>query len=453
MAASSQQAKVLRIGIIQDGKIVQERLIKSGDSVTVGESAKNTFVFPKTSLPRAEYPLFVYKADSYSLAFTEAMKGKVSSNGAVVALDKLRSDPQVPRQGSIWRLKLTEQDRGKISIDNVTILFQFVPPPPVQHVKPIQAMDFRPRLLESDDPIFLGFLAIFTALAAVLIIYVANTEPREINSLEEIPDRFTQLAMPPEDIEEDIEDIEDPEEDPDAMSAFKQSKKETEPDPSQGSQEGPKNKVEAAKAKEQLRSEVLQKSLLLKMITTRGEGVGTAENLWSDDDAGLADIDAALKSGVGGVAIESSSNQGLRQGSGTSTEDVDIGDLQGVGGGDVGGVGGAGDIQVTGSIDVGEGDMAEEIGDTQSVKKVVQSKSGQLKYCYEQQLKEDPSLAGRVEVEWNVTGGRVTAVSIFANTTGNQALAQCIVSKINRWRFPPEIEGEISWPFVFKPSS
>ena len=57
MASQTQPAKVLRIGIIQDGKIVRERLIKPGESVKVGESARNTFVFPKTSLPRAEFPL------------------------------------------------------------------------------------------------------------------------------------------------------------------------------------------------------------------------------------------------------------------------------------------------------------------------------------------------------------------------------------------------------------
>ena len=79
MAAQSQPAKVLRIGIIQDGKIVQERLIKSGETVTVGESAKNTFVFPKTHLPQAEFAVFRASSKGYELRFTDQMRGKISS--------------------------------------------------------------------------------------------------------------------------------------------------------------------------------------------------------------------------------------------------------------------------------------------------------------------------------------------------------------------------------------
>ena len=131
MAATAQQAKVLRIGVIQDGKIVQERLIKQGETVQVGESPKNTFVLPKTDLPKGEFALFVYKNGAYQLQFTEAMKGTVSSNGAVVAIERLRTDPSVQSSGGVWRVPLTEEDRGKVSIGDVTILFQFVPPPPV----------------------------------------------------------------------------------------------------------------------------------------------------------------------------------------------------------------------------------------------------------------------------------------------------------------------------------
>jgi pSer/pThr/pTyr-binding forkhead associated (FHA) protein len=45
-------AKVLRIGVVKDGKVVHERLIKPGQNVTVGESPRNTFVFPNASLPK-----------------------------------------------------------------------------------------------------------------------------------------------------------------------------------------------------------------------------------------------------------------------------------------------------------------------------------------------------------------------------------------------------------------
>ena len=138
MASQSQPAKkVLRIGIIQDGKLVQERIIKHGESVTMGESARNTFVIPNSPLPQPEFPIFVSKGGAYYLQFTQHVEGKVSFGGGVAAkqrkspevmpLDKLMSDPRVPRQGEVWRLKLTEHDRGKVAVNKTSILFQFVP--------------------------------------------------------------------------------------------------------------------------------------------------------------------------------------------------------------------------------------------------------------------------------------------------------------------------------------
>lgn len=447
MAGKSQQ-KVLRIGIIEDGKIVQERLIKAGETVTVGESAKNTFVFPKTHLPRAEYPLFVARSGKYVLNFTEQMKGKISSGGSVVGLDKLRSDPSVQSQGGSWRLPLTEQDRGKITVDNVTVLFQFVAPPPVQAVQPIQNMDFRPPLLQDDDPVFLGFLAIFSAIAAVFVVWALNTEVPEVTSLEQIPDRFTQLVMKPE---EPIEPVEDPtkEEIIDENAKAEKVDKKKEETPKEKPKEKPKNKVDAAKQQEALKQSVMQKSLLLKMLTTRGEsGRGFAEDLFAEGGDQMADLDAALE-GVGGVEVASAESE-LRQGKGGDTKDADIGDLAGVGGGTAE-VGSGPATKIEGKTELGAGDAILDEGDVGSVKKTVQRNFGQLTYCYEQRLRQNPSLAGRVEIEWYVNGGRVTSAEVFANTTGDSELGQCIVKKIKRWSFPSEVQGEILYPFIFKP--
>jgi len=448
MAAQARQAKVLRIGIIQEGKIVQERLIRSGESVTVGESTRNTFVLPGGRLPRKEYPLFVAGRSGYVLNFTREMSGKISSGGAVVGLDKLRNDPGVHREAGSWRLPLTEQDRGKIRIDAVTVLFQFVPPPPAQAVRPMQAMDFRPRLLDDDDPIFLGFLAIFTALAVVLLIWVWNTEPPKTRSLAEIPDRFTKLVLEQKEVEVDdfkLEDLEGP-----SAQKEKEKAKEAQEGGGGGEKEGPKTAVEQAQHREDLKQSVTEKSLLLKMFVNRGENPRgeTAEDLWSEEDKGLEDLDAAVRD-VKGVEVAGSGNQDLRKGAGGTSEDVDIGDLRGVGGGSSE-LGGGPEVEVTGEVNLGTPSDLSEAGDAQAVKSVVEEHFGQLTYCYEQQLKLDPNLGGRVEVEWHVRSGRVTSANVFANTTGSSELGQCIVSKIRRWRFPESVEGEILYPFIFK---
>lgn len=451
MAAPAQPSKVLRIGIIQDGKIVQERLIKAGETVTVGEAASNTFVFPQTQLPAKSFELFTAVGESYALAFTEQMKGKISSGGAVVGLDKLRTDPTVARQGEAWRLTLSQQDRGKISIDNITVLFQFVPPPPVQAVKPMEAMDFRPRLLEDDDPVFLGFTAVFTALAAVLVVWVWNAPPPAELTIDEIPDRFTQLVLdPPEPIDTPEVEAEVKAQDPNQRSKAQEEQAASEAKGSKGDGQ-PQTAVQQAQRRAEAKQEVLSKSLLLKMLVTRGESSSgqVAQDLWSDGDAGLSDFDAVLQE-VGGVEVATADNQGQRGGVGTGNEDVDIGDLAGVRGG-AADVGGGPEITVQGDVNLGSGQIDEQVGDAESVRRVVEQNFGQLTYCYEQQLRGNPSLQGRVEVEWYVRDRRVTSANVFANTTGNAELGECIVGKIRRWRFDAGIEGEMLYPFIFKP--
>jgi len=444
MAARAQGLKVLRIGLIRDGKIVQEKLIGAGESVTVGESTANTFVFPETSLSSQRFTLFEARRDGYTLQFTSHMNGRVSANGAVVPLERLRDDGRAERKGPKWRFKLNERDRGKIDIDGMAVLFQFVPAPPVRAVRPIQSMNFRPVLLEEDDPALLGFLAFFTALAGVLLIWVLNAEPAQINSFEEIPDRFTKLVIQKEETEpEKVEEIERV----DDQQTSKEEKVEEAP---KEAKPEPKNEVEKAKQREERKAEVMEKSLLLKMIVTRGQSSGgTAATLWSDEDAGLGDLDAALR-GTTGVEVASASDQALRQGQGGSTEDADIGGLGKVGGGD-GKLTNAPEVKVQGSVEMGVAELDEEIEDQSAVKDVVKRNFGQLTYCYESRLKQNPSLSGRVAVEWNVARGRVTSASIFTNTTGDSAFAQCIMGKIKRWRFPSNIEGEINYPFLFRP--
>lgn len=454
MASKAKQHKVLRIGIIQDGKIVQERLIKANESVSVGESARNTFVFPKTHLPSAEFKLFGHTSKGYELHFTDKMRGKISSGGAVVALAKLLNDPSVTKKSGVVTLALTEQDRGKISIDSVTVLFQFVAPPPVQAVKAIQAMDFRPRLIEDDDPVFLGFLAIWSALAFVLLIWVWNTEPREFE-LDELPDRFAKITAP-KDLDKDIEEVEEIDPDAEAEAARRRAeeeakrKREAEEASRAKAKGGEPTEAEIAQAQEDLKQEVLQQSkLLLKIIGTTGESSGgVVENMWSDEEAGLGDIDAALQ-GVGGVQVDGT--PGLRDGTSGRGSASDIGALGGVGGGK-GDLGGGISAQVA-SVSAGTGTVDEDVGDADAARKTVSRYAGQLKYCYESRLKAVPNLEGRIVMAWTVSSGATESIYVVSNTTGDAELAGCIERKIRRWKFTDSVEGDMEWPFVFSAKS
>ena len=48
---AAQQAKVLRVGIVRSGKIVEERILPLRQSVTIGTSSRNTIVVQGSTLP------------------------------------------------------------------------------------------------------------------------------------------------------------------------------------------------------------------------------------------------------------------------------------------------------------------------------------------------------------------------------------------------------------------
>src|ERR1044071_9041713 len=67
--------KVLRIGLVQGGKVIEERVIKQRTHVTVGPSEKSTFVLPTKSLPPT-FKLFELVGGEYVLNFLDGMTGK-----------------------------------------------------------------------------------------------------------------------------------------------------------------------------------------------------------------------------------------------------------------------------------------------------------------------------------------------------------------------------------------
>ena len=69
--------KILRIGIIQGGRIVEERLVRKRENITIGQSAKNTFVVPSDALPR-HWLLFEVTGNRYTAHFSDGMDARIA---------------------------------------------------------------------------------------------------------------------------------------------------------------------------------------------------------------------------------------------------------------------------------------------------------------------------------------------------------------------------------------
>ena len=186
--------KILRIGIIQGGRIVEERLVRKRENITIGQSAKNTFVVPSEALPR-HWKLFELSGNRYVAHFSEGMDARIAVGSEIISLAQLRQAGKIQRHGHSYVLPLDERSRGKIVLGDMTILFQFVTPPPPQP-RPQLPASVRGSITSSVDWFFTTIAGLSFLLHLLLVVYLRNVDWPRKPDIEEIPDRFVKMVTP-----------------------------------------------------------------------------------------------------------------------------------------------------------------------------------------------------------------------------------------------------------------
>jgi len=452
------EPKILRIGIIHNGRIVEERLIPHGQAVTVGESQKSTIVVSGVNLPNKRFELFVEKGGRYSLNFTQAMHGKVALGDQIKTLAALASGSQAKKRGNHHALGLNDRNRGKVYVGDHTILFQFVTPPP-QPMR-ARASDFRAFRWDEVDWVFLAILLLSALLHTAAVVWIESQPPPKQMRLEDFPDRFVRLLLqedPPE-VEEVVSEdaIVDESLTTDAEEAAPEEAPPEEA-PGEGAEEDPGGADEepaesAEDRRERLEDEVSSKGLLAIIGTTGASSSsdGVAD-LLSDASALSDDVGSALARSSGVAIGRRDSDQSGLRGGGGGDEAAGIGDLGAAKGGSGGSVTKA-KTEVKGKVGSGTADIIGSPEEAGSIKKTMNRYAGRVKQCYERELKGDPDLKGKVVVSFTIaTSGSVSGVGIEDNTTGNSTLGDCIKREIARIRFTPAPEDEIEvagYPFI-----
>lgn len=92
--------------------------------------------------------------------------------------------------------------------------------------------------------------------------------------------------------------------------------------------------------------------------------------------------------------------------------------------------------------------------DLPAVVRVVRGQVGQFRRCYEDALRGDPSLRGRITVRFTVSvDGRVTEATAAADPAGLAPVGHCILGHLRTEAFPRphEAAADFSFPFSFAP--
>jgi len=464
-----QGPKVLRIGVIQGGKIIDERIIRDRGTVSVGTNERNTFTVVAPDFP-SHFDLFQMAGGSYKLNFTDTMEGRIAMPQGVMSLPQLKQSGQATRNTVGWQVPLNEQCRGKVSVGDVTLLFQFVPPPPPQPKPQLPAAIQASSLKNIDWTYAACFAFLLLCLHSVGFWYELAYDPEIDESIGGMDARIVALVQPPT--------VQEPEPTPTTTDNNTPSNEPSQtPTPTEhhethaasNSPAAVAARAEHAAAAASSRAEraaaaalsALQNSAEFAALTGATDtGAGSAADRLASGGLMTGSVDALAN--TGGVA-NASANGGLTR-RGLSASAGGIAGSRGLGssgtvssGPEVSGGGGPaperiphGEARVeTGEVGDGEGQL-----DANAVAGVLRRNIGGIRSCYERALRNNPTLSGRLEVRFNIgTSGRVTGSPSASGLSAAPEVGSCVSSRIRSLVFPAPTGGsvEFSFPFNFQP--
>ena len=435
--------RYLRVALVWNGTIIEEKVLDKPRPVVIGEELKSTFVVPSGDLPR-RFVLFEPSGKGgYTLHLRDSMKGKIALANKTMAMDKFLASGKAQRSGEGYHVDVSEGDWGVVVVGNVGLFFQFV-----------TAADKIPStpLWQRVDLALVATIFISAVLQLSFVVIGRLMFSGRVNvSAYEIPDRFVRFMIEkPKEEEEEKEEI------------FKE-------DDSVGKKAGGKEgKFGMKDAKVRLSKVPKRDGEMVKRIKDYGIHKALGSNLLGQgplkqifgDRTGFDSSMAVAMSGHGDQLIvgQGSGGMGFR-GTGTGGGGSGFGRVWGMGKIDTGGgrgvragLRGKGRKKVRASVQRGRSQVQGfcKAGDIQ---RVVQARSAGIKFCYESELQRNPSLAGKVVVNWLISpSGAVGRAYVVSSTLKAPKVENCMLRQIRRWRFTKPEGGQcsVNFPFVFR---
>jgi hypothetical protein len=435
--------KVLRIGIVQGGKVIEERVIKQRVSVTVGPSEKSMFVVPTKELPPT-FKLFESVGGEYYLSFLDGMSGRVALKSGVSELAALRAQARKIPFGTtqIYQVKLTDEARGKIVLGDMTFLFQFVAPPPVQLKAQLPVTIKTGFITEIDWTTTIiaafSFLLHFGAVGSIYSDWMDPVIDDDVD-VQQLLESVKALPPPPP--------VETPKETTEAPTTTAAAATEAPKSAGGGGAKGPAGGgkgISDAKATA-IANELNQ--LQLQMLGALSTGGNATNSVLSDSNAPLGLLDSAAASGagvgasgLGGLDFGSGGGGAMRPGSSgdrslsslatntAAAAPTSAGTAQKV-------KGPTGNAQIGGASVMG--------GAVANASAVVAGMGAGFRRCYNRGLADDPNMKGSVRVTAKIgPNGEVLSATPSGGGGLSGTVVACVVARVQSAQFaPPEGGG------------
>jgi outer membrane biosynthesis protein TonB len=439
--SESSDALVLRTAAVWGTFVLASRDLRSGQSLSMGESEGALYAKPDAS-DVADLPIRAvgsgWELDARGVS------------GGLLHLRGRREDPsELGKSGA--PIPIVPGDYGLLMYGSLSLFFQFAhtAPPPRSRVR-------------VDLSFVLSFLfAVLTIGGSLLLLYMLYphqelNKPIELLSQRERELEYHVAAPPPE-----------PAPGAEAEGAAGAKAKTPEkaagnpqrtPGPKRPSPEPPSPGAGGPPASSAM-TQVLHGAVGKEVLDTLGTISSVADALGGLESAGLV-----LGGGSGGVGLRASGDGGGQGGTalfGSGTLDTGFGSGAGVAGNGPGrkgsgsgrggsgtGTGGGGERRIAAAAvsAPGQGLSPEQIS------RVVRARSGAFRACYESAAARDPRLQGGITVSFTVSPGGDVAARISNSSLGNARVESCVLRMFNRLRFPAaDKPTSANWPLVFRP--
>jgi TonB family protein len=440
-AEPTASARVLQVAMLWGGDtLIDVQQHADSASVTLGEAKGASFLVYAQGVGE-RFTLVENKGATATLHVPAGATARVARDGRGV-------------QAVSGSVELQLLDRAEVQLENVSFVVRFVRPGEALPAGRVEEGDFTFAKIAG------ACLLVFFALVAAVLLAPPPEPGMNDDVLANKTDIQRLLIKPvkPPDVER-----------------FKQAQKKT------GADEGEKAKGDEGKfgkvEEKQKTADASKKGAPVVDKNKREEdrkkvnnagllgalGGGAASNVFGPGGLGSG-VNTALggltggqgmgnQAGVGGLGAKGSGTGGGGQGMG-------IGGLgtKGSGAGGPGGGGGLG-LGVRGKeiTKVVPGKTTVVGGlDKDVIAQVVKRHANEIRFCYEKELQKDPTLGGKVAVQWTIEAtGVVGDAALAESTMGNANVEQCILSKVKRWKFPEAQNGGstvVTFPWVFKNS-
>ena len=430
--------------------------VRPKSPVLVGETDRCALKLE--GLPIAELPVLTYEGGDYRFTFTKGMNGVVVLPEGKQTFGQLVREKKAQPEGKVdGGFSVTVPKRGAVRAEVGRLAIEARPRVPKQ----VKGAPIWERINYQ----FLNlFLILFFVLAGFIV--AANNWPYDTDivadDLFKNPQRMAKFiikpAEPPPKVASAPKSDEPKKDDGEAAAKAKGDEGQM------GKKDAPKTNARSApKAIDPNAKDLVKRTGLLAALG-RGGGGGLSTVFGSGGLGG--DIKGAVGNmfgptvgdsyGLGGLGI-----RGSGSGGGGTGETIGIGAVgtKGRGGGmgtygtGVGSMGSKSDRPI--NVSTGPATVQGAI-DRELIKKVIQEHASQIRYCYEEQLKINPRLQGKVAVTWVINAdGSASGAKIdgSATTLDDAKVHECMMARIQSWAFPKPKGGGfaiITYPWILR---